>query len=158
MRIEYGRLGTLQSVIIWSEKGKITMLFYTCIFVGSLIAVLLACSFYRAIANINSSVHSSSKREAITGGARIYQKEMTAITIDNGIPNTSVQKVRVVPSNPGKTGTAKAVDCNDQNTAWLIREKRLLAMNESFKVRRRLEPQPLTLAMVSKPFRRKAAL
>ena len=74
-----------------------------------------------------------------------------------GIPNQSVQQGGVVFSNARKTHPAKPVVCHNQNTARFIREKRLLSTNGSYKVSREEEPEPRTLEMVSKPFRRKVA-
>ncbi len=133
------------------------MLIYTGIFVASFIAALLARFFYKAITNKNRSVHTSNKRVAITDGASRYQEERTGFMIYGGIPNQSVHEGGVVSSNPGKTHPAKPVVCHNQNTAWLIREKKLFSMNVSYKVRRRVQPEPPTLEMVSKPFSRKAA-
>jgi hypothetical protein len=133
------------------------MLFYISIVVASLIAILLARFSYKAMTNKNRSVHTSNKRVAITDSSRRYQKERTGFKTYNGIPTLSVQEGGMVYSNPGKTHPAKPVVRHNQNTASLIREKKLLSMNGSYKVRRSIEPEPLTLEMVSKPFRRKVA-
>ena len=73
--------------------------------------------------------------------------------INNDLPLLSVQEGGLVSSN---LAPAEPVGCHDQNTARLIREKKLLAMYESYKARRREESEPRTLEMVSKPFRRDA--
>ena len=133
------------------------MLYYTSMFVASLIAALYTRFFYKAITNINRSVHTSNKRVAITDNSRRYQKERTGFKTCNGTPILSVQEGGAVSSNLGKTRPAKPVVCHNQNTAWLIREKMLSSMNVSYKVRRRVQPEPPTLEMVSKPFSRKVA-
>ncbi len=133
------------------------MLFYTSIFAVSLIAALYSRFFYTAITNKDSSVHTSNKRIAITDSSRRYQKERTGLKINNGLPIPSVQEGGLVSSSLGKKHPAKPVVSHDQDTARLIREKWLLSMYESCKARRRAEPEPLTLEMVSKPFRRKVA-
>lgn len=133
------------------------MLFYTSIFVASLIAALLIRSFYKVITNKNRSVHTSNKRVAITDSFGRYQKERTGFKTCNGISVLSVQESRVVSSNLGRTHPAKPAVSHSQDTSWLIREKKLSSMNVSYKVRRRVQPQPPTLEMVSKPFSRKVA-
>ncbi len=142
------------------------MLFYTSIFAVSLIAALFAIFFHKVTTNRNRLIHISNRRVAITAGSRRYQNERTGFRINNGIPATSVHDGGVVSSNLVNTQPVKIEICpeptkpevcDNQNTVRLIREKRLLSMNESYKARCRVEPEPLTLEMVCKPFRREVA-
>lgn len=60
----------------------------------------------------------------------------------------------MVYSNQGEMPRDKSVACHNLDTSWLIRENRLLSMYESYMANRSAEQEPLTLEMVSKPFRR----
>jgi hypothetical protein len=133
------------------------MLFYTSIFVAILIAALHARFFHTAIANKNRSAHTSNKRIAITDRSKRYQKERTGFKINNDLPIPSVQEGGLMSSNLGKKHPANPVVCHKLKSARLIYEETLLSMNESYKAKRRAESGPLTLEMVSKPFRRKVA-
>ena len=135
-----------------NSGGKATMLFYTSIFVVCLIAAHLVGSFYKAITNKNRSVHTSNKRVAITDSSGRYQKERTGFKTCNGLSVLSAQGSGVV----SKTHPAKPAVCHSQDTSWLIREKKISSMNEFYKVRRRVQPEPPTLEVVSKPFSRNA--
>ena len=125
------------------------MLFYTGIFAASLIAAFLARFLYRAITSKDTLVHISNKRLAITDGATRYQNERAGYNTCNDISVPSLQDARVVSTNMDKIQPAKLVDCRNQNSASLI--------HGSYEARRKLKPEPLTLEMVSKPFRRKVA-
>ena len=138
------------------QKGKITMLFYTSIFVVSLMTAFYARLLYTANSFIYRSVHTSNKRVAITDRSGKYQKERTDCKINNDLAILSVQEGGLVSSKLGKKPPAEPVACHDQNIARLIREIKLLAMYESYKTRCREESEPRTLEMVSKPFRRNA--
>jgi hypothetical protein len=133
------------------------MLFYTSMFVASLIAALLTRFFYITITNKTRLVHASNKRMAITDSSGRYQKERAGFKTYNGISVLSVQDSGVVSSNLGKAHPAKPVVCHNQNTSWLIREKKLSSINVSYKVRRRVQPEAPTLEKVSKPFSHKVA-
>ena len=130
------------------------MLFNTNIFDASLITALHKRFFCTKITDENGSVHASNKQIAITDSSRRDQKERTGIKMNNDLPVTSVPEDGLVSSNLGKKHPAKTVGCHNQNTARLIREEKLLAMYESYKARCRVESEPRTLEMVSKPFRR----
>ena len=132
------------------------MLFYTGIFVAILIVALHAHFFHTAIANKNTSAHTSDEQMAATDSSRRNQKERTGFKINNDLPIPSVQEDGSVSSNLGKKHPANPVDCHDLKTARPIFEEWLLSMNESYKARRRAESGHLTLEMVSKPFTRKA--
>ena len=133
------------------------MLFYTSTFIASLVAAILTRFFYQSMTKKSRSVHISNKSIAITDSSRKNKKERTGFKANNGIPVPSVQQGGLVYSNMGKQQPAKPVVFRNQNSASLIREKRLLSMDGYYKVRREAEPEPLTLDMVSKPFRRKVA-
>ena len=60
----------------------------------------------------------------------------------------------MVYSNLGGVPRDKSAACHNLDTSWLIRESRLLAMYEAYMATRSAEQEPLTLEMVSKPFRR----
>ena len=63
----------------------------------------------------------------------------------------------MVAMNLDKKSPAEPVVCRNRDASWLIREKKLLSMDRSYKVKRRVEPQALTLEMASKPFRKEVA-
>jgi len=132
------------------------MLFYTSIFVVCLIAAVFIRSLYKAITNISRSVHASNKRVAITGSSGRYPNERTGFKTCNGISVLSAQGSGVVSSNLGKTHPAKPVGSHSQDCSWLVREKKHSSMNVSYKVRRRVKPEPPTLETASKPFNRNA--
>ena len=133
------------------------MLFYKSKFGASLITAIHERFFCKTFTNKNKSVNTSNKRIAITDSSRKCQKERTGLKINNDLPIPSVPEGGLVSSNLGKKHPAKPEVCHNQNSARLIREKKLLAMYESYKARRRVEPEPRTLEMVSKPFSRKVA-
>lgn len=133
------------------------MLLYTSIFVVSLIAVFYSHFFYTAIRNKNTSVRTSNARIATIDSSERFQKERLGFNINNGLPTRSVQKDESVSSDLDKKHPAKPEVCHDEDTAKLIREKRLLSMYESYKARCEANTEPLTLEMVSKPFKRKVA-
>jgi len=123
------------------------MLFYTIIFVASLIATLFANLSYKAISNKVRSVNTTYQRITITDSSRDYQRKMTE-------PTQPAQDDGVVFSPPGKMSPGEFVACRNQDTTWLVREQKLLSMYESYTARRSAESEPLTLEMISKPFRR----
>lgn len=134
------------------------MLFYTSIFVASLIATLPAIFFYEAIENKVRSVNTTYQRITITDSSRNYQREGTGFKTCNGIPTQPVPEDGMVYSNLGGMPRDKSVDCHNLDTFWLIRENRLLSMYESYTASLTAELEPRTFEMVSKPFRRKVAL
>jgi len=133
------------------------MLFYTSIFVASLITALHERFFCITITNTDRSFHTSNKRIAITDSSKRDQKERPGLKDNSDLPVPSVLEGGLVSSNLGKTHSAKPVVCHDQESARLNREKKLLDMYESYKARRKEEQEPRTLEMVSKPFRREVA-
>ena len=133
------------------------MLIYTGIFLASLMAALLVRNFYKTVAAKSRLVHFSKKPNAITDSSTRYQKARAGFKTCNGIPVPTVQQSHKVALNLSKTSPAKPNVCRNRDTSWLIHEKKLATMGRSYKVRRRVEPEPLTLEMASKPYRREVA-
>ena len=133
------------------------MLFYISMFVAILIAALQARFIFTAITNKNRPVHISDERIVITDSSRTDQKERTGSKANNDLPIPSVPEDGLVSSNLLEKDSAKPEVCHDQDTARLIYEEKLLSLYESYQARRRADSEPLTLEMVSKPFRRKVA-
>ncbi len=133
------------------------MLTYTGIFLASLLAALLVRKLYRTVIAECRSAHLSGNRTTVTDSSAKYQKARAGYKTCNGIPVPSLQQSRMVAMNLDKSSPAKPVVCVNRDASWLIREKKVLSMDRSYKVRRRVEPQPLTLEMASKPFRREVA-
>jgi len=133
------------------------MLTYTGIFLASLLAALLVRKLYRTVIAECRSAHLSGNRTTVTDSSANYQKARAGYKTCNGIPVPSLQQSRMVAMNLDKSSPAKPVVCVNRDASWLIREKKVLSMDRSYKVKRRVEPQPLTLEMASKPFRREVA-
>ena len=133
------------------------MLIYTGIFIASLMAALLVRNFYKAIAAKSRLVHVSKKPITRTDISTRYEEARAGFKTCNRIPVPTVQQSHKVALNLSKTSPAKPNVCRNRDTSWLIHEKKLATMGRSYKVRRRVEPEPLTLEMASKPYRREVA-
>ena len=133
------------------------MLIYTGIFLASLMAALLVRNFYIAVAAKSRLVHVSKKPIAKADSSARYQNARAGFKTCNGIPVPTVQQSHKVALNLSKTSPAKPNVCRNRDASWLIHEQKLASMGRSYKVRRRVEPEPLTLEMASKPYRRDVA-
>ena len=133
------------------------MLTYAGILLASLVAALLVRHLYTAVVAKSRSAHLSTRRVIVTDSSTRYKKARAGYKTCNGVTVPSIQQSRMIAMNLDKSSPAKPVVCRNPDTSWRVREKKLLSMDRSYKVRRRVEPQPLTLEMASKPFRREVA-
>jgi len=133
------------------------MLTYTGIFLASLLVAFFVRNFYKVVMAKSRSAHQSTRRTIVSDSSTKYQKVRTGHKTCNGVPVPSLQESRMVAMNLDNKSPAAPVVCRNRDASWLIREKKLLSMDRSYKVKRRVEPQPLTLEMASKPFRKEVA-
>lgn len=133
------------------------MLTYTGIFLASLVTALLARYFVKALTNKSGMLRAYQNQIAITDHSTKYEKAMVGINTCNGVPVPSLQQSRIVAMNLSKTAPAKPGFVRNPEASWLVQEKILASMGRSYKVRRRVEPVPLTLEKASQPFRREVA-
>lgn len=133
------------------------MLTYAGIFLASLIAALIVRHLYTVVVVKSRPAHLSTRRIKVTDTSSRYKKTRAGYKTCNGVTVPSTSQSRMVAMNLDKSSPAKPVVCQNPDASWLIREKKLLSMNRSYKVKRRVEPQPLTLEMASKPYRREVA-
>jgi len=140
------------------------MLFYTTIFLASLFALLVArllykavSLLYKAVSKSGRSAHVSNRRVAITSSASGHQKKAVVrkAAFGNLIPVDRNGHVKAW--NQAGTNAALPNVNRTQDTAWLLREKKLVSAGNAYKVKRRVVPATPTLDMVSKPWRRKVA-
>ena len=142
------------------------MFIYTSLFLASLVLLLVArfiykaiCSGFNVVSESAKSINRTNARAAFADGGPGYQKngKLRKASNDALIPLDRVNR---------ETAWSLATTCatapetlHNQNTTWLLREKKLelASAGKTFKVRRRVTPEPLTLDMVSKPWRRKVA-
>jgi len=140
------------------------MLFYTTIFLASLVALLAArlvykavSLSYKAVSKSGRSTHVSNQRVAITASASGHQRKAVdrKAAFGNLIPVDRNGHVKAW--NEARTNAALTNVNRNQDTAWLLREKKLVSVGNTYKVKRRVVPATPTLDMVSKPWRRKVA-
>jgi hypothetical protein len=146
-----------------SKRGKIEMLFYTAIFLASLIAVLVPYLIYKAgflsykaVSRASEKLGSSEKRYAHAANASghlncgIGNKAVTRPLVSAGANN------HVTAWNLAKTHPVIDKFDNSKKPVWPPREAISTSVGKASKVRRyEGGPKIQTLDMVSKPFRRK---
>ena len=142
------------------------MLIYTSLFLASLVVLVVAriifkaiSSGYKVVSEYGKSADRSNARFAIAENTPGYQKsgKTRKASIEALTPLDMVS--RETAWNSAKTRATAHRARHNQDSAWLLREEKLApaAAGKVFKVRRRVTPEPLTLEMVSKPWRRKVA-
>jgi len=140
------------------------MFIYTSLFLASLVSLLVArmvyttiSSGFKTVSKSGKPVYRSNGRKVITDSTPGYQKNGNVrkaftdalIPLDRACNATVWDLARTQPYT--------AQNHQNQNAAWLVREKKLASVGEVYKVRRRVAPKPLTLDLVSKPWRREVA-
>lgn len=139
-------------------KGEnITMLIYTTILIASLIVAVLARLFFTEASNKSLSLYGSNEGIAISTGARAYKSRKAYHQTRSSALVPSGEDFRVTAWNQEKTHPVTPIVRCNRDTSWLLREKKLVSVGNTYKVKRRVEPTAPTLDLVSKPFRRKPA-
>jgi len=140
------------------------MFIYTSLFLASLAALLVArlvykttFSGYKAVSKPVKRVYRSNARAVFTDSTPAYQKngKVRKASTDTLIPLDRAG--HVMAWNLARTQADSPQIRHNQNTAWLVREKKLASVGDVYKVRRRVAPKPVTLDIVSKPWRREVA-
>jgi hypothetical protein len=139
------------------KRGNIEMLTYAGILLASLTAALLVGQLFKAAVAKSRSANLSTKRVIVPDNSTSYKKARAGYKTCNGVTVPSKQQSRMVAMSLDKSSPAQPVVCRNPDASWLVRENKLLSMQRSYKVKRRVEPQPLTLEKASKPFRREVA-
>jgi len=140
------------------------MFIYTSLLLASLVALLVArlvyrttFSGYKAVSKPVKRVYRSNARVIFSDSTSGYQKtgKVRKASTDALIPSDRASNATVW--NLARTNPCTPQIHQDQNIAWLVREKKLASVGEVYKVRRRVDPRPVTLDIVSKPWRREVA-
>jgi len=140
------------------------MFIYTSLFLASLAVLLVArlvykaiFSGYKAVSKPGKPVYRPNARAVFTDSTPGYQKngKVRKASTDELFPLDRASNATVW--NLARTNPYTPQIQQNQNTAWLVREKRLASVGEVYKVRRRVAPKPQTLDIVSKPWKRKVA-
>lgn len=134
------------------------MLFYTVMFVACLVATLIVSFLYKAVAQNARMADASYERITTTSDSRDYQRKRAPTKTCKSFATNTVPELEMVFSKWSRMSPDGLLPCLNQDTSWVVREKRLLSMCESYAARRSNESKPMTLDMISKPFRRKVSL
>ena len=140
------------------------MFIYTSLFLASLAVLLVARLVYKATFSGYSAVSKPVKR-VYRSKARAVFTASTPACHKNGkvrkaftdalVPLDRASNATVW--NLARTNPYTPQIHQNQNAAWLVREKKLASVGEVYKVRRRVTPAPQTLDRVCKPWRREVA-
>ena len=140
------------------------MLSYTTLLVASLVALVAVTLVFKTIAlivksvaNFRKPVNNIHEHVVIVRKPRVRQKagkkrsaiEDSLSALDRRKQETAWKQSRMHRAKPYLN--------HNRNFEWLQREQKTALSEKSYKVTRRVAPKPTTLAMVSKPFKRKVA-
>jgi len=140
------------------------MLSYTTLLVACLIALVIAALVYKTIAlivksvaNFRKSVNNIHEHVVIVRKPRVRQKAGTRRNAVDDSLSALDRRKQETAWNQSRINRAKPYLNHNRNFEWLQREQKTALAEKSYKVSRRVAPKPTTLAMVSKPFKRKVA-
>lgn len=137
------------------------MLSYVTLLAGSLVVLLVVALIYKIVSFAfksvsNSATPVSDTREQVTirNSSAGPQKKSTICNAVHDSLTPPDRKNHETAGNRTKTHPVEPDPHLNQDFDWLLRERKTAL---SYTVKRRFTPQPLTLGMVSKPFRRERA-